>query len=270
MESVFSIVIANYNHGRFLEQAILSIINQKFDSYELIIIDGGSSDNSIDIIKKYEKYISYWVSESDKGQSDAFNKGFSHATGQFYFWLNADDVLLPDSLVNIYNAINKNPQIKWFAANTIFFDETNKILSCKRGPNWNSFLIKNAHVYVYGPSTIFHKNLFKNSGGFDLELNYTMDTDFWMRLISNGEHFKRISKYVWGFRIHGSSKTSHTFKGPANDFMSKENIFIVEKNNWKYSLFKIKLQFLYKLIGTTYFLSLIDTYRLKNKDINFL
>ena len=90
---LLSIVIANYNYGRFLEEAIQSVLSQSCNDYELIIVDGGSTDNSVEIIKKYEDKIAWWVSEKDKGQSDAFNKGFAHAKGKYLTWLNADDIL---------------------------------------------------------------------------------------------------------------------------------------------------------------------------------
>ena len=90
----YSIVIANYNSGRFLEDAILSVIKQNYPKVQLIIIDGGSIDNSVDIIKRYEQYIDFWVSEKDSGQSEAFNKGFIQAKYDWLFWLNADDFLL--------------------------------------------------------------------------------------------------------------------------------------------------------------------------------
>ena len=97
----FSIVIANYNSGKYLEDAILSVIKQNYPKVQLIIIDGASTDNSMDVIRRYDKDIDYWVSEKDQGQSDAFNKGFRQAKYEWLFWLNADDFLLQDSLFSL-------------------------------------------------------------------------------------------------------------------------------------------------------------------------
>ena len=130
---LFTIVIANYNHGKYLENAIKSVVSQSSSNYELIVIDALSTDNSIDIIKKNEHHISYWVSEKDSGQSEAFNKGFKKASGNFLLWLNADDMLLPDALKNATNCINLNSKFHWFAANTIFFNVNNEILKCTNG-----------------------------------------------------------------------------------------------------------------------------------------
>lgn len=267
METRFSIVIASYNYGKFIEQALLSVINQDYINYEIIVIDGGSTDNTIDIIKKYENKIAYWVSEKDNGQSDAFNKGFKVAKGEFFFWLNADDVLMPESLKNISLKIDKYPQFKWFVGNTVFFDLNNKILRSRRGPDWKDFLIKNGSIYVYGPSSIFHRNLFLESSGFDLSLNYTMDTDLWMRFANLGYKFKRVNSYIWGLRIHEESKTAHAFTAEPNPKFFAEQRHIEIKNKWLIKKNKVLLQTLYKMISGLYLKSFIDSIKLKNKTI---
>lgn len=218
---MFSIVIANFNSGKYLEECILSIITQSIDDFELIIIDGKSQDNSIDIIKKYSNKLSYWISEKDNGQSDAFNKGFSKAKGEYYFWINADDILLPNSLEYAKKEILKNTKVKWISANTIFCDENGLIKKCSVGPKWNSFLIKHNPIYVHGPTSIFHKSLFEEVGGFNVSLHYTMDTDLWYKFYNNGHKFKKINEFFWVFRVHVDSKTSHSFsQKPNNDYKS--------------------------------------------------
>ena len=141
----YSIVIANYNSGRFLEDAILSVIKQNYPKVQLIIIDGGSTDNSVDIIKRYEQYIDFWVSEKDSGQSEAFNKGFIQAKYDWLFWLNADDFLLENSLRSLDNEmckiLNDDATCQWFTFDNVVVNEdgmTNRVLY---GPAWNDFFL---------------------------------------------------------------------------------------------------------------------------------
>ena len=110
VEPLLSVVIANYNYGRFLFDAIESILSQKHsEEIEIIICDGGSSDDSVEVIKRYESYIAWWCSERDDGQSAAFNKGFSHARGKYLTWLNADDMMLPGTFER-FRVVYARPQ----------------------------------------------------------------------------------------------------------------------------------------------------------------
>ena len=105
-----SIVMPSYNQVQFIERSILSILNQDYSNTELIIIDGGSEDGTIEIIKKYEDKITLWISEKDQGQSDALNKGFKHCTGEIYGWLNSDDIYLPNAFKNAVSVLKKNEE----------------------------------------------------------------------------------------------------------------------------------------------------------------
>jgi glycosyltransferase involved in cell wall biosynthesis len=266
----FSIVIVNFNGGKYIEESIISVLNQKEKDFELIIIDGGSNDNSLSIIQKYLDRLSWWVSEPDLGQSDALNKGFSKATGKYFCWINSDDILLPNSLEIAKKYIYKYPDYHWFAANTIFFDFEGRIIRCSRGLDWKGFLFKFLPVNVGGPTSIFHRNIFDAVGKFDVSLIYTMDTNLWMRIKDAGFNFKRVHKYFWGFRIHEQSKTSHAYFGNPKIEFKLEQDKMSNINNAKYAKYFLILHYFFKILSVSFWLSLCDTIRLRGQKISSL
>ncbi len=266
----FSIVIVNFNGGRYIEESIISVLNQNEQDFELIIIDGESSDNSLSIIKKYQHKLAWYISEPDHGQSDALNKGFSNATGKYFLWINSDDILLPNSLAIAKKHICKHPEYQWFVANTIFFDHDGQIIRCARGLEWNSFLFNHLPINVGGPTSIFHRNIFDVVGKFNVDLHYTMDTDLWVRIKNAGFSFKRIHKYFWGFRIHALSKTSHAYSAPPIKEFRLEQIKMFTFNNVKYAKSYLIFHYFFKILKGSFLLALIDTIRLKGHKVSLL
>ena len=205
-----SIVIANYNYGRFLDEAIRSVLDQSCGDWELIICDGGSTDNSKEVIEKYAGRLAWWCSEKDKGQSDAFNKGFAHAKGKFLTWLNADDVMLPGVVERLKSAAEKHPECEWFTGNFLQFLEDGTVIAAPWGPHFipRWLQTKGRPVAVYGPTTFFTKRIFDAAGGMKVYQNFMMDTDLWMRFIMMGVQQRRINCFCWAFRMHLDSKTA--------------------------------------------------------------
>ena len=211
MEGVLiSIVIANYNYGRFLEDAITSVITQEgFDRCELILVDGGSTDNSLDVIQKYSDKIAWWVSEPDKGQSDAFNKGFNRAKGKFFTWLNADDILMRDALKAIIGEIAQYPTCEWFTGSTVWTDKDLNVVRCFCAHRFSWLRAKFGFLSVNGPSSFFSRRLYESVGGFDESLHYVMDTDLWYKFARLcGATYRRTRHNVWAYRKHEASKMS--------------------------------------------------------------
>ena len=235
----FSIVVVNYNMGKYLEDALLSIIHQDYpkELIQLIVIDGGSKDNSVDIIKKYASHIYYWVSEPDKGQSDAFNKGFKQASHEWLFWLNADDFLLKDALRNIASAmkkeLKKDNAKKWFCFDSMMANEEGICLKVFYGPQWNNFFMQKLGPQVHSPTSIFHRDLFYNSKGFDIKLNWSMDLDLWVQFFKMGYQYTTIHKFTYVIRMNEQSKT---LSGGPNSKPSKERLeqsgYMWNKNNF--------------------------------------
>jgi len=206
---LFSIVIANYNYGRYLEEALLSVFRQSCDDFELIVVDGGSTDDSVAVIKRYADRIVWWCSEPDRGQSDAFNKGFAHAHGKFLTWLNADDVLTPGALESIQVQVRRYPECEWFVGSTVWTDPDLSINRCFCAHRFSDLRGRWGLVSAAGPSSFFTKRLLKESGGFDVNLHYVMDTDLWFRFyLKCCAKYRRTRHNVWAYRQHEASKMS--------------------------------------------------------------
>lgn len=264
----FSIVIANYNSGQYLEEAVLSVLNQDCKDYEIILVDAGSSDESIEIIKKYQSYFSWWCSEPDKGQSDAFNKGFSQARGDYFFWLNADDLLLPGALSSAHRYLKNHKECMWLTFNTMFINKDREIMFVNYGPNWVQYLMHRVGPQVDAATSIFHRSLFEKSQKFDVRLHYTMDYDLWLQFMNLGYQYSRLKKYFYAFRIHTGSKTAS--KGYNKKIRSQEKIteesIICDKNNFRLLPSIIFVNQFYKLIVCKPF-SWVNTMRLRRRAI---
>lgn len=265
----FGIVIANYNHGQYLEQAIQSVLGQSYQDFELIIVDGASTDKSIDIIKNYAERLAWWVSEPDKGQSEAFNKGFARTKGEFFMWLNADDLMLPGALDLAARYLQKHPNCMWLAGDTVYFDGNGIIQRCLCGPYWQSWLMKQTMVcnMVNGPSSIFHRSLYEKAGGMDARLHYVMDMDLWIKFVDLGVRFHRIHHYIFGFRVHEGSKTSHSIGNVQNEDFKHERNEVISRANRVRTRAEMWCLRIYKGFSGVYLRTLYDSRRWRGLSI---
>lgn len=252
MDCLLSIVIANYNYGRFLGDALKSVRsqadavnNQRLvvdgQLVELIVCDAASSDNSVEVIKANEMSLYWWCSEKDKGQSDAFNKGFDHSTGKYLTWLNADDLLVKGSLKKIVKALCAHPDCQWFTGNGFRFLQDGTVLECKWGPNiYPKFLQrKYSPIVTFGPTSFFTRTIYEQVGKLDVDFHYAMDMDLWIKFIMAGIRQRRINAYCWAFRMHEASKTaefdSHKVVGVAKQKLEGEKRLCCERSGYKMS-----------------------------------
>lgn len=212
---LISIVTPSYNHAEYLEETILSVISQNYPNLEYIIIDGGSTDGSIDIIKKYEKSLKYWISEADNGLYDALNKGFKKSTGEIMGWLNSDDILHRQSLFVIADIFASQKHVKWLQGYPTVIDGIGSIVSHRR-PRFSkySFYIKEYHdgIFIQQESTYWRRNLWSETGGhISQEYKYAGDFELWIRFYKYAE-LHITSALIGAFRIRSGQISEVYYK----------------------------------------------------------
>lgn len=202
-----TLVTPSYNQGRFLEATVRSVLLQDYPDLEYLVIDGGSEDESVQIIEKYESSLTFWESEPDAGQSHAINKGWRRATGKYLWWLNADDMLMPASLFTTVRFLEDHPHIDLVYGDLIAIDETDHQINRFNYPDFNlaSFILK--YRSISQPGTLLRKLAQESLGELDEELHFVMDREFWLRMALKGMTLAHIDKPVAYFRIHSQSKT---------------------------------------------------------------
>jgi glycosyltransferase involved in cell wall biosynthesis len=205
---LISIIIPSFNQGGFIEETIRSIIFQRYKNVEIIVIDGGSSDNSLDVIKKYERWLTYWVSERDSGQANAINKGLAVARGEIIKWLNSDDLLLPGALNELAKSYAANKKCFFVSPVEHFLDGTDKrrVFEPKNVSHEKLVEFWSGEVIWNDPGTFYTREVIDTVGGIDESYRYSFDYDFVLRAT---EHFQAsyLKKATARFRVHQRSKT---------------------------------------------------------------
>ena len=203
-----SIVTPSLNQGKYLEKTILSVLNQNYPNLEYIIIDGGSTDNSVDIIRKYEKQLTYWVSEPDRGQSHAINKGFALSTGVLLGWLNSDDNLSAGALKAVAERYLNDTTVGAIVGAGQLVNEKGDLLN-----HSSSFDITIETLYhwltrgFWQPSCFITRKAWENCGPLDESLHFAMDLDLWFRIVRL-YRFSRTGAMLSTSLKHSKAKTT--------------------------------------------------------------
>jgi len=201
-----SIVTCSYQQGRFLDATMRSVLEQTPAGVQYIVIDGGSTDNSVEIIKRHASALHYWVSEPDRGQTDALIKGFSHATGDIQGWLCSDDLLLPGALATVTRFFDEHPEVQAVYGDSLWIDEHGHYLRPKKEMTFSRFALLFDHNYISQPSMFWRRELYQKVGGLDPRFNLAMDADLWERF-SRHTRIAHIPAYLSCMRWYPEQKT---------------------------------------------------------------
>ena len=208
MPTTLTVVTPSYNQARFLDETLRSVLSQRDRVHEYYVLDGGSTDGSVDLIKKYDDRIDFWVSEKDKGQSDAIHRGFQRATGDVLCWLNSDDVFLPGALQRVIDAFDRHPEWDVLTAWHVQTDADSRILSMHRIPRDGHDLAKWGIIHVCQQTCFFRRRVYEAVGGLNLDLHCVMDGDLWLRMFRHGTTWGHVPHYLAAFRQHPAAKNS--------------------------------------------------------------
>ncbi|WP_017314696.1 glycosyltransferase family 2 protein [Mastigocladopsis repens] len=207
---LISVVIPSFNQGQYIEETLLSVIGQQYPNLEILVIDGGSTDNTVEILEKYSSQISYWHSKKDKGQADAINQGINLSSGDIVCWLNSDDMYLPGTLLDIgkrFLGRTDKSHLIYGSAVTINQSKEKLFSDAQTAAPFEEFKLTYAD-FIVQPSAFWTRKLWQYTGELDIKYNYVLDWEWFIRASKIAE-FEYIHKFYSIYRYHPLHKTSN-------------------------------------------------------------
>ena len=200
-----SIVTPSYNQGQFIERTLQSVANQCGAEIEHFVVDGGSTDNTIEILKNFTPTVR-WISEKDKGQTDAVNKGICDTDGEIIGWLNSDDIYYPNTIANVVAFFEANPEVDALYGMADHIDIEDRVIEPYPTERWD-FRRLTETCFICQPALFFRRRIVNKFGPLDVSLDYCMDYEYWLRLGKNGVRFGYIEEKLAGSRLYAENKT---------------------------------------------------------------
>jgi glycosyltransferase involved in cell wall biosynthesis len=203
---LISIVTPSYNQGPYIEETIQSVLAQDYPHIEYLIVDGGSTDNTVNIIKKYENKLAWWISERDKGQTDAINKGFARAKGDILAWINSDDTYEPGAVAAAVKYLKKLPGVGMVYGDCNFINDSGHVIGKFNAAQTSYRLLRQGYAHIPQQTMFLRAELWRQVGPLDPSFYFAMDYDLWTRIAARTE-IKYIPQTWANFRLHTSGKT---------------------------------------------------------------
>jgi glycosyltransferase involved in cell wall biosynthesis len=207
-----SIITPSLNQGKYLDETIRSVLDQRYPELEYIIIDGGSSDNSVDIIRKHESKLKFWVSESDRGHGHALNKGFSHSSGEIMGWINSDDKYTSGCLNVVSEIFTKFPHVMWIVGKNSWWDSNGEMTrSARTQKNIYDFLL-GRYAWIQQESVFWRRSLWEKAGGYiNEDYNFMVDGELWTRFFLHADLYS-VDEILSGYRVHSDNRAMKHYK----------------------------------------------------------
>jgi glycosyltransferase involved in cell wall biosynthesis len=218
-----TVVTPSYNQAAFIEEALWSVKNQGYPSVEHFVVDGGSTDETVEILNRYSLQAGWehlrWISEPDRGQSDALNKGFGRATGDIVGWLNSDDRYRTGCFQAVLEGFERYGEADVIYGDYTWIDEKGCIMQIRREISFSYFVLQYHHTLcIPSTATFIKRRIFEEGQFINPDLHYSMDYEFFLRLARAGYRFKHISRLLADFRWHSESKTVSNVHGQYREF----------------------------------------------------